>query len=149
MNTKNKKAKTTIILTEQNEIILNDSNANMTGTQLERELKKLNNEKTDLNKDFKADIGGIFSVRKRVCKLGAYYFAALNKQYGTNLTADSVLNEDVNTFTKYLTEKEKSQCQARAEKLGKNPIECPQYTGWLFIQLLGRYAKANKVSKKD
>lgn len=148
MNTKNKRAKKTIIFNEKNELVLSGENSALSGTQLERELKKVKDEKTQLNKDFKADIGGIFSVRKRVCKLGIHYIAALNKQFGTSLSVDFILNSDVNIFTQYRTPKEKTQCEARAEKLGKNPIECPQYTAWLFIQLLGRYAKANKVSNK-
>lgn len=130
---------------EETNVIILDENGKCKKSG--KKFSKISNEKIQLNKDFKADIGGIFSVRKRVCKLGANYITALNDKFNTSLSIDFIMNADVNIFTQYQTEKEKKECKARAEKLGKNPIECPQFTAWLFIQLLGRYAKNNKVKK--
>ena len=141
MNTKTKAPKTKVIRTSETSVTLTEG---VSGTKM---ISELNKEKFQLNKDFKADIGGIFSVRKRVCKLGTNYITQLNAKFGTSLTPDLILSADVDLFTNFLSDKEKEQCKKRAENLGKDPVLCPQFTGWLFIQLLGRYAKQNQVKQ--
>jgi hypothetical protein len=143
MNTKTKTPKTKVIRTSETSVTLTE------GVSGKKMVSELNKEKFQLNKDFKADIGGIFSVRKRVCKLGQNYINQLNAKFGTSLTPESILLTDVNQFTWFMTDKEKEQCKKRAENLGKDPETCPQFTGWLFIQLLGRFAKCLKIAHEQ
>lgn len=141
MKTATKTPKTKVIRTSETSVKLTE------GVSGKKMISELNKEKFQLNKDFKADIGGIFSVRKRVCKLGQNYINQLNAKFGTSLTPEFILNADVNLFTNLQSDKEKEQCKKRAENLGKDPETCPQFTAWLFIQLLGRYAKQNQVKQ--
>lgn len=139
------------VITEQIVINLTGKNSTLTGTQLKKKLSKIQEEKFKLIKECKADTGGIYSIRKKVCKLGDIFINELNAKHGTNFTNEFILSSDVNLFTQYLTDKEKEQTIKNAEKLGKNGNLQPVFSFFLFINLLSRYFAANKVkeAKKD
>lgn len=138
-------------VTEQIVINLSGKDSTLTGTQLKKKLSKIQEEKFKLIKECKADTGGIYSIRKKVCKLGDIFINELNAKHGTNFTNEFILSSDVNLFTQYLTDKEKEQTIKNAEKLGKDGNLQPVFSFFLFINLLSRYFAANKVkeAKKD